>query len=224
MSLNQIIDDNSGSPAEPWKNLKINDLNANSINFSSATVDDLTVNNTLTVDGLADLNGGVQADGLTTVTQLQVNSSSLFIGPAINANNGINFGQDDLNYYSSEIVSGLTLNANNGGTTLLDNDYQVKLTRIGDNVTLRFNKTINNSVAGATSLEIDAGIPLAYRPPNRSYNPVVLTVGGSGEVCIADIDNNGNVILLRQSGNFASGDGIDITTIGLPCVSYSIGN
>ena len=77
MSLNQIINDNSGLSAANWKNLKVNNLSiGGSTEINILTVNGPTnLNNSLSVDGTTQLNSSLIVDGTS-----QLNSSLIVDG------------------------------------------------------------------------------------------------------------------------------------------------
>lgn len=188
MSLNQIINDNSGIQPASWKNIKVNNIEVISMDIveSINSVSSIDIKNNLNVDNALTFGG---------------------------------FDSDQLTHYSSRVISGLTLNAISGVVTELDNNYSIKVTKIGDNVIIKLNKFFSNSAPSAVRFEL-YGLPVDISV--KITQPIILYVGGSREVCIATVNTLGTLILYRHSGNFGLSDGIDGVLVNSPCISYNV--
>lgn len=114
MSLNQIINDNSGSQVEDWKNIKCNEIDASTIvNVINITTNDLTANGQSTFSNALFNNEFIIADA----------------APPANLWSGARFysgGPVLENYDTSTIALSV-----NGTFVVTPFDINVKLTRIG---------------------------------------------------------------------------------------------
>lgn len=203
MSTNQIIDNGSGLAAESWKNLKCYSIDVNNT----------TINENLVVSGDADIVGDVSISGdITQVGYVQANnyisSNASFI-----VNNGT-----PLERYVEATVNDLDCVAINGGSTTLDVAYIISYVTIGKIVTLKLDKNLSNTVAGATSIQI-SDLPSSILPSFNCIVPIVLNVSGADEVCIATVDTSGVLSIKRASGNFGVGDGLSTHR---PFINYAI--
>ena len=237
MSLNQIIDDNSGLSAANWKNLKVNTVNlSGDINSSG----DITSSGTITGQNIISQNLITAAQTITG--QDIVSNNTLFIhGVAsflntstfnglinafntVNANSGLTIGgsSDIIDTYKQEILSGSI----SGNFLMSPQSIDFVLNRIGNQALMRIPAftiaTTNQNPSGL--IDFTAPLPVDYQPSNDMYFTIQVSNNTSVNRSVALVyDQSLNTFHLLNgfsSTNWIAGT--DIISFGDQVISWII--